>query len=71
MSLRTQWIARAWLPYLLIGVTWVALGAVLGGPERVGLTSIGLGCLCFGAHGAERRVRSHQRLGDATSSHCG
>ena len=50
--------ARAWLPYFLAGVAWLALGAfVLGDPKGLGLIFIGLACVAFGAYGAAWRLR--------------
>ena len=46
MSMRT--IARGWLPYLLAGIGWVTLGALLGVPRGLGLIFIGLACLALG-----------------------
>jgi len=57
MRLRTPWIARVWLPYLLAGVLWIALGSVvLGDPQGLGLVFIGLACLSFGIYGAGWQV---------------
>ena len=57
------WVARAWLPYLLAGVLWITFGSVvLGDPQGLGLTFIGLACLAFGVYGAGWRVLHGYRL---------
>lgn len=56
-------MARAWLPYLLAGLLWLALGsAVLGVPKGIGLIFVGLTCLAFGVFGAGWRVRHGYQL---------
>jgi hypothetical protein len=61
MRPRTPGVARAWLPYLLAGVLWIALGSVvLGNPRGLGLVFIGLVCLSFGIYGAGWQLR-HRR----------
>jgi len=57
MKATQDWIARAWLPYTLAGVTWVTIGALLGQSHGVGLIFIGLSCLALGLSGAARRIR--------------
>jgi predicted lysophospholipase L1 biosynthesis ABC-type transport system permease subunit len=53
MDERAPWLARAWLPYLLAGVAWVTIGAVvLGNSRGLGLIFIGITCLAFGSYGA-------------------
>jgi hypothetical protein len=54
----TPWIARAWLPYLLIGILWVIFGAVvLGDPQGVGAIFIGVACVGLGSCGVLWRLR--------------
>jgi hypothetical protein len=55
---RAPWVARAFLLYLLAGLLWICLGAlVLGLPHGIGLLFIGIVCLVFSASGAAWRVR--------------
>jgi hypothetical protein len=58
MDTRFAWIARGWwLLYLVAGIVWVTLGAVvLGDPQGVGLICVGLACLAFGVYGAGWRL---------------
>jgi hypothetical protein len=57
VNARMGWMARGWLPYLLAGVLWVTVGAVvLGDPRGLGLIFVGLACLSFGVYGAARRM---------------
>ncbi|MHB1930300.1 MAG: hypothetical protein ACYDEN_02585 [Acidimicrobiales bacterium] len=53
-----RWAAS--LPWLLVGILWVLLGAVvLGDPQGLGLIFIGLGCLAFAVSGIARRHVPH------------
>lgn len=53
MQSGSAWFARWWFLYLLAGVVWVTLGAlVLGDPQGLGLIFIGLACLAFSGYGA-------------------
>ena len=57
MGTQSEWVARTWLLYLLAGIVWVSLGAVvLGGRQGLGLIFIGLVCLAFGVYGAGWRL---------------
>lgn len=57
MKPQAPWFVRAWLPYLLVGVGWVAYGsAVLGEPQGLGVIFIGLSCLSIGGWGAGWRM---------------
>jgi hypothetical protein len=47
MQTPMAWAARWWPLYLVAGLGWVTLGAVLGVPRGVGLIFIGLICLAF------------------------
>lgn len=49
--------ARTWLVYLLAGVLWVTLGAVvLADPQGLGLIFVGLICVAFGVYGVGWRL---------------
>lgn len=41
------WMARLWPVYLLAGLGWTTLGALLGVTRGLGLIFIGLACLAF------------------------
>jgi hypothetical protein len=54
---RERRLARAWLLFLLAGVFWLLLGAlVLRYPNGLGLIFIGLVNLALGAYGATWRL---------------
>jgi hypothetical protein len=64
MNARMGWIARAWLPYLLAGIGWITVGAVvLGGQQGLGLIFVGFSCLSLGAYGVVWRITHGYRLG--------
>jgi hypothetical protein len=57
MKARTEWIARAWLPYLFAGIGWVTIGVVVLGAQRgLGLIFVGISCLSLGGYGAVLRM---------------
>jgi hypothetical protein len=58
------WMARGWLPYLLAGLGWVTIGALLGMPRGLGLLFVGLACLAFGGYGARARKKAGSRRQD-------
>jgi hypothetical protein len=61
MKTAPRWVASAALPYLLAGIGWVLVGAlVLGVPQGLGLIFIGLACLAIGPVAGRRFRRSHR-----------
>ncbi len=70
METRVAWAARTWPLYLLAGILWVMLGAmVLGYPQGLGLIFVGLACLAFGIYGVGWRLSHGYGLSRRFPSH--